>query len=77
MQSSHTLSTVFEQGPTTPILFICALITALALLRTTFPEAMRKWGFVISSSSLDVDEDLPDFFNALKMKDKEWFQSEN
>ena len=38
---------------------------------------MKKWGFVISQNTLEVDENLPDFFDSLKLKDKEWFLSEN
>ena len=26
---------------------------------------------------IEVDENLPDFFNALKLRDKEWFLTEN
>ena len=38
---------------------------------------LRKWGYVISSNTFIVDENLPDFFQALKMKDKQWFKTEN
>ena len=77
MESSHTWSTLFEMQPTTPILLISVIITAIALLKTITPKLLKKWGYVISSSTLDVDENLPDFYSALKMKDKEWFLSEN
>ena len=33
--------------------------------------------FAISSHVLEVDENLPDFFNALKIYDKNWLLKEN
>ena len=56
---------------------ISVLICTLALLQTINPDLMKKWGFVISQNKLEVDENLPDFFDSLKLKDKEWFLSEN
>ena len=77
MHSSHDLSTLFELSSTTPILFICSIIAVYALLKTINPELLKKWGYLISSDKLEVDENMPDFYSALKMSDKEWFLREN
>jgi len=36
-----------------------------------------RWGFSMSYANLDVDENLPDFFNALRLSDKDWFMTDN
>ena len=38
---------------------------------------MQKWGFVISTNVIEVDENLPNFFNAVKLADADWFVSES
>ena len=77
MRSSHDFSTLTEVKPSTPILFCCVIIPMIAMIRAVIPERLRKWGFTISSNILEVDENLPDFFNALKVSDKKWFLREN
>ena len=77
MQSSHTFSNLWELNPTTPMLFFCGVNLIIGFLRTFFSEKLQSWGFTGGETCFDVDENLPDFFNALKMKDKEWFQTEN
>ena len=77
MESSHTWATLFQLKPSTPILLVCFVVIVIAFVRTALPYYMKKWGFTISANSLEVDENLPDFFDALKMSDKQWFKSEN
>ena len=77
MESSHTWSTLAIVTPTTPVLFLCFVVVIISILRRICPDQLKKMGFVISTNTFDVDENLPDFFNALKMKDKKWFITEN
>ena len=77
MKSSHTLDTVLKMGPTMPILLISVIVLAIGLMKIFFPLQLSKWGFSISSDNLKVDENLPDFFQALKIKDKNYFIAEN
>lgn len=77
MESSHTWSTLAIVTPATPILYICLIIVLILTLRMIWHTRLRKWGYVISSNTFIVDENLPDFFQALKMKDKQWFKTEN
>ena len=77
IESSHTWSTLLEVKPSTPILFFCFMISIISIIRAIIPEHLRKWGFTISSNILEVDENLPDFFDALKLSDKKWFLEEN
>ena len=38
---------------------------------------MAKWGYAISSSVMTVDENLPNFFSAVKLSDVNWIVEEN
>lgn len=77
MLSSHNFQSVFEYGATSPMLLICSGVIIISLIERFFPRYLKKHGYVFSSFSFDVDENLPNFYQALKMKDKEWFLSEN
>ena len=77
MESSHDLLTLLEVKPSTPILLFCIVVPMIAIIRAIIPERLRHWGYTISSNILEVDENLPDFFNALKISDKKWFLREN
>ena len=38
---------------------------------------MNKWGFTMSSNEIEVDENLPNFFEAVKLSDADWVVYEN
>lgn len=46
------------------------------VLRIVAYPMLAKWGFVISKNEITVDENLPNFFAAVKLKDVDWFVSE-
>lgn len=77
MSSGHSLNTVFQMDQATPMLLIAVVIFFITILRSFFPQTMAKWGYVISSNVIEVDENLPNFFNAVKLSDADWFVSEN
>ena len=68
MPSAHTLSTSMQANHATPIALIAFFLLFLAVIRHLFPEWMKQQGFTISSVSLKVKENLPNFFKALKSK---------
>ena len=57
----------------TPVLLFCVVIIVIFSLKQCVPNMLLRWGFTFSETTFDVDENLPDFFNALKMSDKDWF----
>ena len=77
MEASHTFSSLWDLNATTPMLFFCGVNLIIGFLRTFFSEKLSNWGFTGSECKIEVDENLPDFFNALKLRDKEWFLTEN
>ena len=38
---------------------------------------MEKWGFTLSKVEINVDENLPNFFEAIKLADADWMVFEN
>ena len=64
-------------GCATPILVILIALFAIIIFRRCFADQMKKWGYVISSKVLTVDENLPNFFSAVKISDKDWFVKES
>eukprot|EP00352_Strombidinopsis_acuminata_P007317 CAMPEP_0176354150 /NCGR_PEP_ID=MMETSP0126-20121128/12335_1 /TAXON_ID=141414 ORGANISM="Strombidinopsis acuminatum, Strain SPMC142" /NCGR_SAMPLE_ID=MMETSP0126 /ASSEMBLY_ACC=CAM_ASM_000229 /LENGTH=86 /DNA_ID=CAMNT_0017706169 /DNA_START=2666 /DNA_END=2926 /DNA_ORIENTATION=- len=53
-----------------------ALVT-IVLMELLFKELLKKMGFSMSSTEIDVDENLPNFFQAVKLSDADWVVYEN
>jgi len=77
MLSGHTWSTVTQVNQATPILLISMAFVVIVVLRLFFYEQLTKMGFTLSSNDIEVDENLPNFFNAVKLGDADWLVSEN
>ena len=59
------------------MLAISVAIFLIATLRAFCSEKMRKMGYDISSTTLQVNENLPNFFEAVKLSDTSWFVAES
>ena len=44
------------------MLMIALAFIVITVLRVGFYETMMKWGFTISTNTIEVDENLPNFF---------------
>ena len=77
METGHTFDTVFELGQATPMLLIAIPLLVITLLRSRFYHLMEKWGFTLSKVEINVDENLPNFFEAIKLSDADWMVYEN
>jgi len=51
-------------------------IFIIAVLRIVAYPLLSSWGFVISTNVISVDENLPRFFEAVKLQDADWFVNE-
>ena len=47
------------------------------ILQTFFNELLNKFGFGFTNVNIDVDENLPNFFHAVKMSEREFITAEN
>lgn len=59
------------------MLLIAIALLVIAFLQQKFYPLLEKWGFTISNNVITVDEDLPNFFEAVKLSDADWMVYEN
>ena len=59
------------------MLLIGFALLVIIVLRATIYDTLQKWGFTISSVNLPVDENLPNFFHAVKLSDADYMVYEN
>ena len=61
-----------------PLLIIGTCIFVIVFMTRFFPDALHKWGFSLKSQDIPpVDENLPNFFEAVKLADADWVVYEN
>lgn len=78
MRTGHTIPSLFDKlQPTTPLLLIGLAFLFIILLRATIYKTLTKWGYTLTRTEIVVDEDLPNFFNAVKLSDADWMVFEN
>jgi hypothetical protein len=46
------------------------------MLQTFFKKKLKKWIFTFGGLNINVDENLPMFFEGLKLKDADWLLQE-
>ena len=77
MSSAHGWSSIASMGHASPMLMIAFAFIVITVLRVGFYDTMSKWGFVISTNTIEVDENLPNFFQAVKLSDADWLVKES
>jgi len=60
-----------------PMLLIAMAFVVITVLRVGFADLVSKWGFSISNNIIEVDENLPNFFEAVKLSDADWLVKES
>lgn len=78
MSTGHTIASLFDKlEPATPMLLISLGFIIIIVLRATFYPILTKWGYTLTRTEIVVDEDLPNFFEAIKLSDADWMVYEN
>lgn len=77
MQTSHTFGSIFRISQATPLIFIALPMLIIIILRRRFYPLLEKWGYTLTKTEIVVDEDLPNFFQAVKLSDADWMVFEN
>ena len=77
MLTGHDFSTIMNVNQATPMIFIGLSLTFITIMRAAFYETLTKWGFTLTVHDIEVDENLPNFFEAVKLKDADWIVKEN
>lgn len=58
------------------MLLIAVAFVVIVIMRVFFFSWMSKYGYTISTNVIEVDENLPKFWEALKLSDADWFCKE-
>jgi len=49
----------------------------IIFMQAFFRKTLKKWGFSFGGTKINVDENLPFFFTALRLSDSDWLIKEN
>jgi len=60
-----------------PVFLIGCVMLFITLMQTFAKGLLKSWGFAFGSKTLNVDENLPPFWDAIKFSQAEWLQKEN
>jgi hypothetical protein len=52
-------------------------ILIIILMQSFFKKTLKKWGFSFGGTKISVDENLPQFFTSIKLRDADWLIAEN
>jgi hypothetical protein len=77
MSSGHGFSQIAVMSQATPLFLIAMCMVVITILRVFFYDLITKWGYSISNNVIEVDENLPNFFKAVKLSDADWLVKEN
>jgi len=77
MSTGHSLATIGTVSQASPLLLIGVAVFFIFILQTYFSDTLTKWGFGFTDVEIDVDEDLPEFFKAVKLSEADWLVSED
>jgi len=78
MKSNHFVR-AFHVDWATPVMVMAFASVMLTVIQIVFSEQLQKWGFTMQSKDMTVDEDLPNFFKAIRLQqaDEIILESEN
>ena len=65
MKSGHGIN--FDVNWASPMLLLSLASVMLIIVQIVFKEYLMKLGFAMSSKKIEVEEDLPRFFQAIKL----------
>ena len=77
MSSSHALNSMGVMSHSSPMLLFSTAFLIIIIIRVLFYPWLEKSGFTISSDTIEVDENLPNFYSAIKLTDADWFVKES
>ena len=59
------------------MILISISLLVIHIARSYFYETMSSLGYSITSTTIEVDENLPNFFESVKLSDADWVVEEN
>jgi hypothetical protein len=76
MLSQHTIGNI-KVDQAAPLLLMGAAVAVIIIMQSFFKKTLKKWGFTFGGSKINVDENLPKFFDSIRLKDADWLIKEN
>jgi len=77
MSTSHSVFSALEVNYSIPLFLVGIVYIFIVCVQLIFDEKLAKWGFTLSKQEMEVDENLPNFFSAVKLNDADWIVNEN
>jgi hypothetical protein len=76
MFSGHTFSKI-TVDQAAPLLLMGVCVAIIIIMQSFFKKTLKKWGFTFGGSKINVDENLPKFFDSIRLRDADWLIQEN
>lgn len=76
MLSNHTIKNI-RVDQAAPLLLMGLAVLVIIVMQSFFKKTLKKWGFSFGGSKIEVDENLPQFFNSIRLRDADWLLKEN
>lgn len=76
MLTGHTFDSVMSVNQASPLLLLMVALFFIIMLESYFKDQLTEWGFSLSANLIEVDENLPDFYLAVKLSDADWIATE-
>ena len=76
MKTGHIFSRL-RVDQAAPLLLMGCAIVVIIFMQAFFKKTLKKWGFSFGGTKISVDENLPFFFTAIRLRDADWLIKEN
>jgi len=77
MLTGHTFNTMLEINQATGLMAMTFALIFIIFMELMFKSLLQRMGFSMSSTDIEVDENLPNFYLAVKLSDADWIVYEN
>lgn len=67
MVTDHTVGVSMSVNPASPLLLLSVALFVIIILESYFKDKLTAWGFSLSTNVIEVDENLPSFYQAVKL----------
>ena len=77
MPTGHTFACLETVTQAAPLLLMAVAMLLIYLAQQFFKKTLKKYGFSFSSTKIEVDENLPNFYQSVKLSEADWLVAEN
>ena len=77
MPTGHDFSTLERVCQATPLMLIAGAMLIIFLAQAFFKKTLKRYGFGFSGTKIEVDENLPNFYKAVKLSEADWLVQES